>query len=86
VSPQELQDIVDRYGEDPEAWPVERREAAEELIDICEEAREIIEQARHLRMLLRLMRSVVPVCFSERVVAMALELDPPVASPFRRRN
>ncbi|MDR3440804.1 hypothetical protein [Telmatospirillum sp.] len=78
VSPQELQDIVDRYGEDPAAWPSSYRLSAQELIDDCAEARGIIEQAKRLRCALRDMGPDAPDCFSDRIVALALELDPPM--------
>lgn len=77
VSPQELQDIVDRFGEDPAAWPVLFRTPAQELIDDCAEAREIIEQAKQLRAELRRLGPSAPRLFSDRIVALALELDPP---------
>jgi hypothetical protein len=77
VSPQDLQDIVDRFGEDPAGWPVSQRVPAQELIDDCQEARAIIEQAKRLRAALRDMGPDAPGCFSERIVALALELDPP---------
>jgi hypothetical protein len=78
VSPQDLQDIVDRYGEDPIWWPNACRAPAQELIDVCGEARDIILQARQLREALRSMGPDAPACFSDRVVTVALELDPPM--------
>jgi hypothetical protein len=86
VSPQELQDIVDRFGEDPAAWPQERHNAAEALIDECAEARAIIAQAKLLRVLLRDMGAMAPTCFSDRIVALAMELDPPDDGIYRFRN
>ncbi len=77
MSPQELQDIVDRFGEDPSAWPIERHGEAEALIDDCAEAQAIVAQAKLLRILLRDMGAMAPSCFSDRIVALALELDPP---------
>ncbi|MTJ82600.1 MAG: hypothetical protein F8N37_16550 [Telmatospirillum sp.] len=77
VSPQDLQDLIDRYGEDLTLWPMSHRIPAQELIDECQEARDIIEQARALRRALRGMGDRAPDCFSDRIVALALELDPP---------
>jgi hypothetical protein len=78
VSPQELQDIVDRYGEDPVRWPTTYRVPAQELIDVCAEARAIIVQAQQLRVALRNMGPDAPACFTDRIVTLALELDPPM--------
>lgn len=77
VSPQELQDIVDRYGEDPATWPASCRTPAQDLVDVCSEAQAIIAQARQLRRELRNMGPDAPACFSDRIVALALEFDPP---------
>jgi hypothetical protein len=77
LSPQDLQDLVDRCGEDPAAWPDDRRASAEELVDDCAEAQAIIVQARRLRAQLRDLGPTAPACLSERIVALALELDPP---------
>lgn len=76
VSPEDLQDIVDRYGEDPATWPASFRSNAQELIDDCVEARAIIEQAKSLRAALRKMGPSAPVCFTDKIVAAALEIDP----------
>lgn len=78
MSPQELQDIVDRYGEDPSEWPTVYRVPAQELIDVCAEAKDIIAQARLLRVELRGMGPDAPACFSDHIVALAIELDPPM--------
>ncbi|PKU25997.1 hypothetical protein [Telmatospirillum siberiense] len=86
VSPQDLQDIVDQYGEDPAWWPASRRTAAQELIDVCAEAREIIAQARELREALRSMGPAAPECFSDRIISVALELDPPMDDVVWLRN
>jgi len=77
VSPQDLQDFVDQFGEDPAAWPEESHTDVETLIDECAEARAILAQAKLLRVLLRDMGARAPSCFSDRIVALALEIDPP---------
>ena len=86
VSPQELQDIVDRYGEDPLRWPTPYQDSAQELIDDCAEAQAIIAQARQLRFDLRNMGPDAPDCFTDRIVALALELDPPMDDVVWFRN
>jgi hypothetical protein len=86
VSPQDLQDIVDRYGEDPATWPLSCRVPAQELIDVCAEAREIIAQARKLRVELRNMGPDAPACFTDHIVSLALDLDPPGNEAIRLRN
>ena len=86
VSPQELQDIVDRYGEDPAAWPDSCRGPAQALIDDCEEARAIIAQARKLRVQLQSMGPMAPACFTDQIVSLALDLDPPMEGLFQFRN
>ncbi len=78
--------MVDRYGEDPIAWPVARRGEAEALIDDCEEAKAIIEQAKRLRAQLRNLGPKAPACLSEHIVSVALELDPPAIGPYFFRN
>jgi hypothetical protein len=86
VSPEELQDLVDRFGEDPSAWPLEFREPAEELIDASVEARAIIAQARRLRQQLRQMGPKAPSCIVDRIVSVALDADPPIDAVCRLRN
>ena len=86
VSPQELQDLVDCYGEDPTAWPSFVRQPAQELIDACDEARAIIVQAKKLRAQLLRLGPAAPECFTDRVVAVALEMDPPLDFFFSHRN
>ena len=86
VSPEELQDLVDRFGEDMTAWPNEFREPAEELVDECAEARDIIAQARSLRVQLRNLGPKAPSCIVDRIVAIALDCDPPMDDVLRLKN
>jgi len=86
VSPEELQDLVDRFGEDLAAWPLEFREPAEDLIDASDEARDIISQARQLRKQLRSLGPKAPTCIVDRIVSIALDTDPPIDTVLRLRN
>lgn len=86
VSPEELQDLVDRFGEDTSAWPHELREPAEELIDECAEARDIIDQARRLRVQLRSMGPKAPSCIVDRIINIAIDCDPPMDQICRLKN
>ena len=86
VSPEEFQDLVDRFGEEPSSWPTELREPAEELIDASEEARAIIAQARRLRKQLRNLGPAAPRCIVDRIVAIAVDCDPPMDHVLRLKN
>ena len=86
VSPEELQDLVDRFGEDMTAWPNEFREPAADLIDECAEARDIIAQARSLRVQLRNLGAKAPNCIVDRIVAIALDCDPPMDDVLQFKN
>ncbi len=86
VSPEELQDLVDRFGEDTSAWPNEFRAPAEELIDECAEARDIIAQARRLRSQLRSLGPKAPSCIVDRIIGVALDCDPPIDLVCRMKN
>ena len=86
VSPQELQDLVDRFGEDLTIWPSEIRVPAEQLLDSSVEARSIIAQARRLRQQLRTLGPKAPHCIVDRIVAVALEIDPPMDDDCRLPN
>ena len=86
VSPEDLQDLVDRFGEDPSAWPIEVRGNAEDLIDANSEARDIIAQARRLRRQLRNLGPKAPDCIVDRIVSVALDIDPPIDAVVRLKN
>ena len=86
VSPDELQELVDRFGEDPTEWPSQFRSPAEELIDECAEARAIILQARKLRDQLRNLGPKAPRCIVDRIVSVALDADPPIDDKLRLKN
>lgn len=44
----EFTDILDRWGDAPEAWPASAREACEQLLRESEEARQLLRQQRRL--------------------------------------
>ena len=70
---QELQDIVERLGEGlGEVKPV----AEPPVDDSCAEASAILAQAHVLRGMLRKLGPKAPACFTDRIVAAALDLDP----------
>jgi hypothetical protein len=48
----ELQELLDTYSADPAAWPADKRGAAERLIKDEPSAREALERATHLDLLL----------------------------------
>jgi hypothetical protein len=48
----EFQDLLDRYGGDPEAWPDDRREEALALAGISLDARRLFEKVRDMERLL----------------------------------
>ncbi len=77
MSPQDFQDLVDRYGDDMAAWPAGVLPQARGLVRDCEEAQEILEQARALKYRLMDLGGRAPDLFAERVVELALALDPP---------
>ena len=82
VSPKDLQDLVDRCGEDPIDWPSNWRAPARALVDECEEAQDILDQARRLRNQLGALGLKAPALFADRVVAVALVIDPPEGGHF----
>jgi len=76
LSPQELQDIVDRLGEDPAEWPASVAREARQLIEKSDEAQDILDQAARLRLQLMDAGHEAPAFFADQVVALALALDP----------
>ena len=80
MSPQEFQDLVDRYGDDFSEWPQAVLSQARALVRSSEEAQDILEQAKSLKFMLVDMGSQAPRLFADRVVELALALDPPAFS------
>jgi hypothetical protein len=77
VTPQEFQDLVDRLGEDIQDWPKSVVGEARRLVQASDEAQDILEQAEKLRLMLSDSGHQAPCFFSDKVVAMAMALDPP---------
>jgi len=77
VTPQEFQDLVDRLGEDIQDWPKSVVGEARRLVQASDEAQDILEQAEKLRLMLSDRGHQAPCFFSDKVVAMAMALDPP---------
>ena len=79
-STNDLQDLVDRLGEDPVDWPTTWRAPVRALVDGCEEAQAILAQAQALRAQLSTLGVRAPQCFADKVLAVALAIDPPAPS------
>lgn len=77
MTPQEFQDLVDRLGEDIREWPRSAVGQARRLIAASDEAQDILEQAERLRRALTDMDPKAPCLFTEKVVAVAMAMDPP---------
>jgi len=74
ISLEELQDIVDRLGEELGEEPA--TDAPAPVHDSLGEAEAILAKARAMRAMLRGMGPTAPACFADRIVAAALDVDP----------
>ncbi|HVI52200.1 MAG TPA: hypothetical protein VM661_13380 [Candidatus Sulfotelmatobacter sp.] len=77
MTPQEFQDLVDSLGEDFQDWPKNVVGEARRLVQASDEAQDILEQAERLRRQLADLGHQAPSLFADKVVALAMELDPP---------
>lgn len=77
MTPQEFQDLVDRLGEDIQEWPKSVVGEARRLVAASDEAQDILEQAERLRRMLTDMGHQAPCFFADKVVAVAMAMDPP---------
>jgi hypothetical protein len=75
----ELEDLIDRLGEDISRWPDAQRQAATELLVYSNDARALLEEARVLRAALTAPPVRAPAGLADRIVAAALRMD--VAPP-----
>lgn len=76
LSVRELRDIVARLGEDLGLKSPPASEAAASAGDSFAEASAILDQVHVLRAMLRSMGPKAPACFTDRIVAAALDVDP----------
>ena len=79
----ELQDLVDRFGADPRAWPRPARRRAKALLSHSSAARDVLTRAHELAELARGVRITAPPGLADRIVAKALtngKLDPTQAT------
>jgi hypothetical protein len=72
MSLEEFQDLVDRHGEAPEAWPERQRESARLLLTTSAEARQILAETSRLRSAAGGSAIKAPPGLAERIVATAL--------------
>lgn len=77
MTPQEFQDLVDRLGEDFQDWPKDVVGEARRLVQASDEAQDILGQAERLRRQLMDLGHQAPNLFADKVVALAMEMDPP---------
>jgi hypothetical protein len=69
---EEFEDLVDQYGEDLAAWPVDLQEPAAALVHESVRARAAIAQAQMLRQALRgQLRGPAPAGLADRIIAAA---------------
>ncbi|NEW95814.1 hypothetical protein [Rhodopseudomonas sp. BR0G17] len=68
----ELEDLIDRLGEDPSRWPDDRRLAAERLLQESAAARALLAQARAVREALSAPPVRAPAGLADRIVAAAM--------------
>jgi hypothetical protein len=76
----ELEDLIDRLGEDISCWPGLQRQAAAELLVSSDDARALLEEARALREMLTVPPVRAPAGLADRIVAAAFRIN---AAPSR---
>lgn len=80
----ELEDLIDRLGEDLALWPDAQRAAAVDLLAASPEARTIVEEARTFRRALTSPVVRAPAGLADRIVLAASRLrqiDVPATEP-----
>lgn len=75
MSVDEFQDIIDRFGENADGWPADRRPLAEALLAQSVAARERLAQARALRRQFQDATVIAPAGLADRIVTTALAKD-----------
>lgn len=71
----ELEDLIDRLGEDPSRWPDDRRLAAERLLQESAAARALLAQVRAVREALSAPPVRAPAGLADRIVAVAVRAE-----------
>lgn len=77
----ELEDLIDRLGEDPSRWPDDRRLAAERLLQESAAARALLAQARAVREALSAPPVRAPAGLADRIVAAAMRAETAKTEP-----
>jgi hypothetical protein len=72
----DFQDQIDRFGEDLNAWPRDKRRSAQALLRQSEHARQIIDRARQLRALLSVSAVEAPAGLRDRIMVEAMSTSP----------
>jgi hypothetical protein len=81
----ELQDAIDRHGEDLSAWPLADRDPARHLLESDPESRSLFTNAAALRMALRNQPVIrAPAGLADRIVRAALASSPAPNGEARR--
>ena len=81
----ELQDAIDRHGEDLTAWPLADRESARHLLAREPESRSLFENAAAMRTALHAQPVIrAPASLADRIVRAALTSSPAPTSEARR--
>lgn len=75
MSVDEFQDFIDRFGENSDDWPADRRPLAEALLVQSKAARECLAQARTLRQQFQDSAVTAPTGLADRIFAAALAKD-----------
>jgi hypothetical protein len=68
----QFQDLVDRYGSEPGAWPDDRRLLAQSLLTQSPEARQILGEATALKDAMSGPALTAPAGLRDRIIARAL--------------
>lgn len=80
----EFQDLLDRLGEDWEAWPVATRLQAQRLVARSPAAEAMVAKARAMRKAVRSSQPKAPAGLAGRIVATALSVSPAAKGVGRR--
>jgi hypothetical protein len=79
----DFQELVDRFGDEPDAWPEKIRPVALAFSEESDQAKKILNHAKTIREALTAPPVKAPAGLVDRIVAKALQTDPPQS---RRRD